>query len=1133
MKPAFDIAATEVSPNLRPVLFIPDHELLSCVGRGSYGEVWLARNTMMGIFRAVKIVFAHTFKDSQPFAREIEGIRTFEPVSRSHEGLVDVLQVGQNQAAGYFYYVMEVGDDVKTGQEIDPNHYVPRTLAKEISIRGRLPFDECLRLGLTLSSALGHLHGRGLIHRDVKPANIIFVNGAPKLADIGLVTEIERAGSYVGTEGFIPPEGPSSPQADIYGIGKVLYEAATGKDRQEFPELPADFQSYPDSVQLLELNEVLVKACHHDALKRYRAAKEMHADLTVLETGNSVKRLRLLEHRWATLRSFGKLAAVLLLVAGLAGYEFMRKRNESAKERERLVGAEVANGTHALEGGNFLASLPHFVQALRLDQNEAWRVATHRVRLAAVLAYSPKLVRLWSHPERINSVEFSPDGRSVLAGSLWGQVHVWDLETGKTEATPIGPQKGLLAASFSPDGRLVLTASGQRPYAASVWRRDTGKEVLRLPHSDQVLGGAFGRSGARIVTACKDKKAYLWDAVSGERLFELGGHIDSLLCAQFSADEQQVVTASMDNTAVLWNARTGERIGQPLQHPSWVYQASFSPDGRFLVTAGFDRKARLWAVPSGQELPALMHHGDAVRSARFSPDGRFIVTASLDGTARLWDATSGLPLTHNALFPHSARVTDAAFSPDGHRFVTSCTDGTVRVFDLAVSQIRPQLLPGVVSLDGTRIAQISNLEVHVRTTARSPHPPSTIKMPRAVEAVVFNRDGRFLMAIYAPAYPASGEKRALQAWNASSGEPISPLIPYTNSLTQTYLSDDGQRIATITDRSVWVRAVPGAALLAPCLSHTQTVTMVHFGRKQGQLATVCGNQVHLWNIESGRKVFPPLSLDAAVSCIQFSPDGNRLLTCTSDINLNERSAQIWDAATGQAFCQPLWHRDGVLAASWSSDGRRIVTASEDFTAIVWDAATGKQLVPALRHEGQVRTAAFSPDGRWIVTACADKTVRLWDAHTGVPLTPPLEHESLFQRAVFVPEGPSVVTTTTSGEAWLWELPRDNHALDALEMLSQMLASSRQPLGDGKNRMQEEWQKLTAVYPEDSSAKDSDAIAWHLQQANEAEKNKQWFAAGFHLEQLRAMKPLDHAIRDRLAQAQRARDPEPEEVLARP
>jgi serine/threonine protein kinase len=284
-------------PDSRSSGAIPDHELFRLIARGNYGEVWLARN-MMGRYRAVKIVYRHSFEHDRPFERELAGLQKYEPVSRSHEGLVDVLHVGREDQGLYFYYIMELADDQVTGQQIDPASYSPKTLGTEMVALGRLPVGECLRLGLGLSAALGHLHKNGLSHRDLKPSNIIFVEGVPKLADIGLVTNIGKGQSYVGTPGFIPPEGPGTPQADIYSLGKVLYEISTGKDRLDFPELPTDFDEYADAEAFREFNEVILKACQAEARQRYQTAEELHAELTALLNGKSIKRLRLLEQRW-------------------------------------------------------------------------------------------------------------------------------------------------------------------------------------------------------------------------------------------------------------------------------------------------------------------------------------------------------------------------------------------------------------------------------------------------------------------------------------------------------------------------------------------------------------------------------------------------------------------------------------------------------------------------------------------------------------------------------------------------------------------------------------------------------------------------------------------------------------------
>lgn len=301
----------------RPAPVVPDYQMDRLIGRGSYGEVWLAHSTL-GTRRAVKVVYRDSFDSERPYLREFAGIRAYEPVS-SHESQVSVFHVGKNDEAGYFYYVMELADDAaslaktpSTPAAPTPPAYAPATLAVWLKQRGRLPSADALSLARALATALDHLHGHGLVHRDIKPANIILVGGRPKLADIGLVTSATCADTLVGTTGFIPPEGPGTAAADLYSLGKVLYEVVTGRDRQEFPNLPDDLQELPDRALLLELNEVILKCCHQDPRERYAAAADLLADVKRIEAGRSLRRERARRRRL--------LVAACLAPALLAGF---------------------------------------------------------------------------------------------------------------------------------------------------------------------------------------------------------------------------------------------------------------------------------------------------------------------------------------------------------------------------------------------------------------------------------------------------------------------------------------------------------------------------------------------------------------------------------------------------------------------------------------------------------------------------------------------------------------------------------------------------------------------------------------------------------------------------------------------
>ncbi len=293
---------------------IPEHELIRPIGSGSGGTIWLARNAL-GTFRAVKIIRVDSSRRRSSFQTELNGVLKFEPVSRLHDGLVDILQVGGSDAEGYFYYVMELADDVETGQIIVPERYVSRTLAHDVKHRGRLPIGECVRHGAAIASALGFLHRHDLLHRDIKPSNIIFVNGFPKLADIGLVSKISEPGQQIGTIGFIPPEGAGTARADVYSLGKVLYEISTGRDRNDYPELPETLRDTAEDRDLVQFNKIVLNACRTDAGRRYQSAEELLTALVSFQFSSYDPRKEKLRRHLLTLVSTGGLLLAALVIA--------------------------------------------------------------------------------------------------------------------------------------------------------------------------------------------------------------------------------------------------------------------------------------------------------------------------------------------------------------------------------------------------------------------------------------------------------------------------------------------------------------------------------------------------------------------------------------------------------------------------------------------------------------------------------------------------------------------------------------------------------------------------------------------------------------------------------------------------
>lgn len=232
---------------------------------------------------------------------------------------------------------------------------------------------------------------------------------------------------------------------------------------------------------------------------------------------------------------------------------------------------------------------------------------------------------------------FSPDSRLVVIFTSSGNgAQVWDARTGKPVCGPLGNL--VYSADFSPDSRLLVTAGAD--CTARIWDVQAGTPMgSPIQFRKFVASASFSPDGKWVVTADgDDRTAHVWDVKTGEPIgnpMVSEGRVNSAI---FSANGKRIVTTSSDGTARVWIAQTGKPVGQPMRHAGEVCSAELSPDGKWVVTSADDHTARIWDAETGKPLGEPRSHEDSIRSASFSPDGKRVLTASDDKTARIWDA---------------------------------------------------------------------------------------------------------------------------------------------------------------------------------------------------------------------------------------------------------------------------------------------------------------------------------------------------------------------------------------------------------------------------------------------------------------------------------------------------------------
>ena len=766
------------------------------------------------------------------------------------------------------------------------------------------------RIGIQVAEALEYANRQGILHRDVKPSNLLLDNhGNVWVADFGLAKtseadDLTHTGDILGTIRYMAPErfsGHCDARSDVYSLGLTLYElvalkpAYEGSDRHTLMERvlhqePERLKKLARSVPL-DLETIIAKATARDPRTRYATAGTLALDLRRFVDDRPIQARRVSgperAWRWCKRNPWTAGLSAALLVALVSGTILSSILAARASRQATIADTQAAR---------------------------AGRLATD---LQASLSRSNRLAS-----ELTKSLDVSE--RSRLALTRERAQSNFERGQGACERGEIGP--GLLyfveswrSAVDAQDSALARAARA----SLSAWRHQGPRLLRQLPSTEKgrTSIAAYRPDGNAIAIAGVDNLVRLWNPATGEDIGLPMPHQVELRAMAFSPDSKDLLTVTADRTSRIWDAATGSPVGAPVTLELFVHAVAFSPDGKTVLGGCYNQTppmpARLWNPRSGRSLGSLAAHSLAVVSVAYSPDGKTALTGSLDNTARLWNIATGksihAPLTHDGI------VNSVAFSPDGTTVLTGSDDQTARFWDPATGN--PIGLPLVHQ--------------------------------GAVRCVAYSPDAKTVLT--------GSADQTVRRWDAVTGKPIGVPSPHQGAAHALAYSPDGNSILTVADDGaprIWEAAAGGRPLGRP-LSHRASVQCLAFRPDSQAVIIGCSDgSARIWDIATGSPIGAVLTHQLGVTAVAFSPDGKIALTGSSD-----GTARFWDAATGKPAGNPLYHSGPVYAVAYSPDGEAVVTGSGDPTARLWDAATGALIREILTLGAHVHTVAFGPDSK--------------------------------------------------------------------------------------------------------------------------------------------------------------------------
>jgi WD40 repeat protein/serine/threonine protein kinase len=1035
-----------------------DYELLEEIAHGGMGVVYRARHTKLNRVVALKMLLLGQFASDQAirrFQREAQAAAALR-----HPGIVSVHEVGVVDGQHYFTMELVEGRSLASLLQSGPlpprsaavyllaiTEAVAHAHAHGIVHRDLKPSNILIDLfdatRITDFGLARRLDGTGditLTGHIVGSPNYL----APEYLDghTGSPFPIHSDGTDVAPTSTIPLDPAArrrpdlqSPLADLFSLGAVLYECLTGRPpflgvtleetllrvRDTEPVAPRVLnQRIPK-----DLETICLKCLEKNPARRYPGATELAAELKRFIEGQPIhaRPITAVGRAWRWARRKPALAAMVaalhvVLAAGLSGilWQWTRAESEAARAdasaraaQNNLVRQYVAKGNTLSGQRRSLEALPWFLAALE-NEPDPEHLETHRIRLSTALRESPRLEQLGSHPQSITRLALSPDEQWVASCSEDATARVWSLATGRALTPPLIHGETVQGALFHPSGRWLLTFSSQREHrptfgshpmrgkgSVRIWSLPDGQPVWSSIHTNIVPRAEWSPDGTRILAACADGHARLWQFHTNQDGVRVTLELDlehpaEVRTAGFHPSGNLFATGSRDGRFRLWDTHTGRLVREfdnAQETSNFAFYArrwdlAFSPDGSRLL-GGNDYRARMWSLDSGTNRFDLALQG-MLSSLRFSPDGESIVTTDLGGVVTLWSAATGQARATIPGYDHQESLAEdlgAEFTPDG-KFVGFWNHGGIQFRN--VNSLHPaspwiptrQITSAQHSRDGRRLLlgtasgriEVWNLVIP-ETTSR------VFELGTVGTGVLFSSDGRRLVT--------GNWSSQVGFWDAESGRSLVPEFRQQRAasygIASLTSSPDGQRVLA-TDwggtarlyeietglpvSSLWTNTpgFPGVGAFLPNSNQVVTADRAGILRVHQLPDGACLRSVTNTEAMPFQQVLP-------------TADGSLLYTVS-----NDGWGRCWDTATLTPHGKPFDLGGPSRNARWSPDRRRILTLNAaEGSPRVWEAGTGQQLFE-LTCPVTTSCGDFSPDNRWIATASVDGTVRLWDGHTG-------------------------------------------------------------------------------------------------------------------------------------------------------